>query len=51
MEVESLGGLIDLAPGEEVEHEEVWRFYEGIEEPDDEAMALGIAARLGLWAA
>jgi hypothetical protein len=51
MEVESLGGLIDLAPGASVEHEEVWRFYEGIELPEDEAAAIGIADRLGLWSA
>jgi len=51
MEVESLGGLTELAPGATVEHEEVWRFYEGVESPDDEATALGIADRLGLWSA
>lgn len=48
MEVESLGGLITLAPGEMVEHREVWRWYEGIEEPTDETIAVGIAERLGL---
>jgi hypothetical protein len=49
MEVESLGGLVNLAPGATVEHVEVWRFYEGIESPEDEVAALGIADRLGLW--
>lgn len=48
MEVESLGGLINLAPGKTVEHEEVWRFYSGIESPEDEATAMGIAERLRL---
>jgi hypothetical protein len=51
MEVESLGGLIDLAPGAMAEHEEVWRIHEGIARPDDEATAVGIAERLGLWSA
>ncbi len=49
MEVESLGGLVTLAPGETVTHEEVWRLYDGIESPDSEAVAVEIAQRLGLW--
>lgn len=46
MEVESLGGLIDLAPGTSVEHREEWRCFTGVEEPVDEATAVAIAARL-----
>ena len=48
MEVESLGGLIELAPGAAVEHVEMWRFYEGIEDPRDEDAAVALAERLGL---
>jgi hypothetical protein len=48
MEVESLGGLLDLAPGESVEHVERWRFYEHVEEPRDEEIAVALAARLSL---
>lgn len=49
MEVESLGGLITRHWGETVTHQEVWRLYEGIESPDNGAVAVGIARRLGLW--
>ena len=31
-----------------VEHVEVWRFYEDIEEPRDEDAAVALAERLGL---
>ena len=49
MEVESLGGLVNLAPGETVTHQETWRLYAGIASPDTEAVAVEIARRLGLW--
>lgn len=48
MEVESLGGLVTLGPGEAIEHREVWHFYGGVEEPVDEEAAVALAGRLGL---
>ncbi len=39
LEVESLGGLVDLAPGEETSHEELWELYNGTEPVVDEESA------------
>jgi len=48
MEVESLGALTTLAPGEAIAHDEVWRIHEGISPLVDEAAAVALARRLGL---
>ncbi len=48
MEVESLGALTTLAPGEMIAHDEVWRVHEGIAPLADEAAAVALANRLGL---
>jgi hypothetical protein len=49
MEVESLGPLTTLEPGQSVTHEEVWRLHEDVAAIDDEAAALRAMAGVGLW--
>lgn len=49
MEVESLGPLVRLAPGESVAHEEIWRFHPGVAPIASEDDAVAVAARIGLW--
>lgn len=48
MEVESLGPLVTLAPGQSVTHDEVWQLHGGVAAIRDEAAALDVAGRLGL---
>ena len=48
MEVESLGPLVTVAPGQSVTHDEVWHLHGSIAEIRDEAAALEVAKRLGL---
>lgn len=49
MEVESLGALVTLAPGETVTHEEVWRLHAGVGPIADEDDAVAVASAVGLW--
>lgn len=49
MEVESLGALVTLAPGETVTHDEVWRLHAGVSPIADEDDAVAAASKVGLW--
>lgn len=46
LELETLGPVRTLAPGESVEHVETWELYAGIERPRDEAGAQALADQL-----
>jgi hypothetical protein len=48
MEVESLGALVTLAPGETVTHDEVWALHADVAPIADEEAAVALAASLGL---
>jgi hypothetical protein len=49
MEVESLGPLTTVEPGHAIAHEEVWRVHAGIGPIADEAAAVEVARRVGVW--
>lgn len=48
MEVESLGALVTVAPGQTVTHEEIWRLHEGVGAITDEGAAVAVAVAAGL---
>lgn len=48
MEVETLGALVTVAPGQSVTHEEIWRLHAGVGAITDEGSAVAAAAAVGL---
>ncbi|CAA9558416.1 MAG: hypothetical protein AVDCRST_MAG18-875 [uncultured Thermomicrobiales bacterium] len=48
MEVESLGPLVTVGPGQAVEHEELWRLHGGVGPIGDEGAAVAVARTVGL---
>jgi len=49
MEVETLGPLATVEPGQAVTHDEVWRLHEGIGAIEDEESAVATMRAVGLW--
>ena len=46
LELESLGPLVDLAPGATVTHEETWHVFSGVSVPDDDEAAHAVLDRV-----
>jgi hypothetical protein len=48
LELETLGPITTLAPGDTVSHTETWELFGNVEKPDNEDDARHLAERLGL---
>lgn len=48
LELETLGPITTLAPGETISHVETWKLFADVERPDTEEDVAALVAKLGL---